>query len=365
MYHDYNYPIKGTTDLQKKFHPYTISICSFETGDDFHFIFMAAKKILKEINNYDFKPDILIADGAEAITNGFMNAFDYKSIDDFTRVMCWAHVLRAVDVKAKPIEEKLRDQILLDIYAIQLSPSPEHFKIATDLFKKKWSARDSTIDTFVNYFESEWVNSRNNGWYEGFSTNIPSTDNGLESTNGKIKLIYTLRSRLSVNAYLTNLVNMLRHWSQDTLTEKIFITYVEFSENSWKLASLYLHSGTAVIKKIGSSDNFILFDKSDPYMNLDYIQSKLNKLQSNKDFDLDQLIACQSKFNKVSLDRKDWSSSRCTCSYFFKNYYCFHIIALAVNQKLLIMPPKYNPKVIAPKAKSGRPAKAKACLVKQ
>ena len=34
---------------------------------------------------------------------------------------------------------------------------------------------------------------------------------------------HTLRTRLSVNAYLANLTNMLRHWSLDTLKEKLFV----------------------------------------------------------------------------------------------------------------------------------------------
>lgn len=178
--------------MNKTFHAYTVSICSGETGDDFEFIFLAVKKQLKNIYNYDYKPDILIADGAEAITNGFMGVFNYESIDNFTRVMCWAHVNRAVDTATKPIDEEHKSKIRLDIYSMQESPSPEHFQLSFKLLKKKWSIGDPTIDVFLKYFENEWINSRNNGWYEGLSVNIPSTDNGLESINGKIKLIHTL-----------------------------------------------------------------------------------------------------------------------------------------------------------------------------
>ncbi|RNA09243.1 hypothetical protein BpHYR1_017525 [Brachionus plicatilis] len=59
-------------------------------------------------------------------------------------------------------------------------------------------------------------------------------------------------------------------------------------------------------------------------MNLDYINSRYNKLEFDK-----------------------------------KNYYCSHIISLAVNQKLLAMPLKFIQTAVAPKAKAGRPAKAK------
>ena len=49
---------------------------------------------------------------------------------------------------------------------------------------------------FLNHFKDQCID-RNPGWYEGFSNgNIPSTDNGLESTNKTIKETHTLRERM-------------------------------------------------------------------------------------------------------------------------------------------------------------------------
>lgn len=159
---------------------------------------------------------------------------------------------------------------------------------------------------------------------------------------------------------------MLRHWSLDTLKQKLFVNSVTFTAQSWKLASNFLDSDSSMIKRIGSLDTFILLDKSQSCLiNLDFINSRFNKLESDKDLSFDKLVSFQRGLSKVFLDRKNWSNSRCSCIFFFKNYYCFHIIALAVNQKLLTMPLKYNNKAIAPKAKAGRPAKAKKCLVRQ
>ena len=45
-----------------------------------------------------------MADGADAITNGFLLAFDYESVDDCVRLMCLAHVFRAVDKKTESID---------------------------------------------------------------------------------------------------------------------------------------------------------------------------------------------------------------------------------------------------------------------
>ena len=55
--------------------------------------------------------------------------------------------------------------------------------------------------------------------------------------------------------------------------------------------------------------------------------------------------------------------SRCTFSFYFKNYYCSHIISLAVKQKFIAMPLEFIQK--APKVKAGRPAKAKECQANQ
>ena len=74
--------LTGTTDTRKKFHPYTLSICTRETGDDFEFVFKSLKDALLKLYQYNYKPTSLIADGADAITNGFMAAFGYKKVDD-------------------------------------------------------------------------------------------------------------------------------------------------------------------------------------------------------------------------------------------------------------------------------------------
>ena len=50
------------------------------------------------IFEFSYRPDTLMADAAEAITNGFMHAFRYESIDDFTRLQCFPHVDRNVDI---------------------------------------------------------------------------------------------------------------------------------------------------------------------------------------------------------------------------------------------------------------------------
>ena len=109
--------LTGTTDTHKKFHPLTLCICTQETGNDFEFVFKSLKDALLKLYQYDYKPTSLVADGADAITNGFMSAFGYASVSDFVRVMCWPHVQRACDKHAPRIHH---DEIMNDIGLLQV-----------------------------------------------------------------------------------------------------------------------------------------------------------------------------------------------------------------------------------------------------
>ena len=58
-------------------------------GSDYKFFFKALRKRVLECTSEDYRPGILVADSARAITNGFMEAMTYGSMEDFIRVICW------------------------------------------------------------------------------------------------------------------------------------------------------------------------------------------------------------------------------------------------------------------------------------
>jgi hypothetical protein len=86
----------GTTDKHRKFHPLSLSVCRNETFVENGYVCRALTKSLSDIYGYQYKPSILIADDADAITNGFKQAFNYSPDNDFTRIMCWAHLCRII-----------------------------------------------------------------------------------------------------------------------------------------------------------------------------------------------------------------------------------------------------------------------------
>ena len=76
-----------------------------------------------------------------------MNAMRYKSIEEFSRVICFQHVKRNVDKYLAYNESK--DDIKSDIHTLQECQSKELFDKATLLFLSKWKAEK----VFLKYFE--------------------------------------------------------------------------------------------------------------------------------------------------------------------------------------------------------------------
>jgi len=91
----------GTTDKTKSFHPFGLVVTREEKDVDFQFMFEAVRETVKVVTSQNFNPKILIADNAEAITNGFQLAFGHTE----KRIYCWAHVIRKIDSKLKSIAE--------------------------------------------------------------------------------------------------------------------------------------------------------------------------------------------------------------------------------------------------------------------
>ncbi|CAF3865067.1 unnamed protein product, partial [Didymodactylos carnosus] len=70
---------------------------------------------------------------------------------------------------------------------------------------------------------------------------IPSTNNGLESSNGKIKEQYTLRVKLNLSSFLPTMQQMLSEWSSKS-TEEPFHTFPVVSVAQEKEALTWLQS---------------------------------------------------------------------------------------------------------------------------
>ena len=192
----------------KEFHPFGFAVCSNEKENDFEFIFSCLRDGLLNLNlQMNERELILIADGAEAISNAFLKVCGI----DHNVVMCWFHMRKNVEKKLYLVEDKaLHDVIMNDIETLQLSTNKKIFDIATGLFLKKWKNEEK----FLQYFSSQWLNSKN-GWFEGLATYVPSTNNALEATNRVIKDEDTLRERLVLSRFTVVLFSIVNKWSKE------------------------------------------------------------------------------------------------------------------------------------------------------
>lgn len=305
-----------------------------------------------------------MADAADAISNGFATAFNYRDSSEYERLMCWYHVYQGFEGQIRNFKDtKSRDQLTEDISDLQLMYSAALFEYAFKLFESKWSNKSPEIDLFLDYFKKTWIVSKHNKWYEGAAPGLPSSNNALESTNKTIKVVYTLRELLSVGTYMTNATKMLTNMSKDSLSSKKYLEELEVDENTWHLAKDCLKAGPIIRKhdKL-NNDSFIITKKSDiNYINLKLLLGKYKDLT----FDFDTLILYLNKVRIVTLDRENWAASKCTCGYYYKHYFCYHIIAVAVNEKLTTIPIEYINDPIERASKPGRKKKAAKALEKQ
>ncbi|CAF0857349.1 unnamed protein product [Rotaria sordida] len=222
--------IIGTTDMIKQFHPYGFAVCSNEKEKDFEFIFSCICDGLRNLNlQMNEQELVLIADGAEAISNAFSKVFG----TDHNIVMCWFHMRKCVEKKLNLVEDKaLHNEIMNDIETLQLSKNKKTFNIATRLFLKKWEKQERCIQ----YLSSEWLESKN-GWYEGLSMYVPSTNNALEATNRMIKDEDTLRERLVLSRFTVVIFSIVNKWSKERnptlINSKIFEHQPSITLSHW------------------------------------------------------------------------------------------------------------------------------------
>ena len=121
-YQDYPIIVCGTIDKGKHFHPFGLLLTKTEQERDFAYFFKTVKSMIQAVYDYDYEPNRLLADAADAITNGFKLV--YKNL--ITRLVCWAHVKSNIEKRIKSCDSKYRDEILDDVSSIQSNFYNDH-----------------------------------------------------------------------------------------------------------------------------------------------------------------------------------------------------------------------------------------------
>ena len=114
---------------------------------------------------------------------------------------------------------------------------------------------------------------------------------------------------------------------------------------------------------IGRSKNiYALYDAKYKHLAAkDYLFNKIENLEKSN---FDQIILQKKHIKLVHFikDKEKLVNSSCSCAYFLKNYICEHIVALALNVKLVDMPLRYTKIQFSKKTKSGAKPKSSKAL---
>lgn len=90
------------------------------------------------------------------------------------------------------------------------------------MFISSWSGNSGEIEQFLLYFKSEYI-KRNNNWFEGAASGLPSTNNATENYNKHIKDDGTLRKQEIIGHFFDNIVNFNREESIERAVGRIKI----------------------------------------------------------------------------------------------------------------------------------------------
>ena len=171
----------------------------------------------------------MLGDGAKGIT--VAKDFEFPNC---RRLTCWAHAIRKIREHRKMLPIDKWKTVEADILTLQLSFCDAVFDKGASLLLHKWRS-DPDLFYFSNYFEQTWLSDLKL-WYEGAAIGHPSTNNGLESLNNKIKQQFTLINKLCLSKFLSTMEMVLREWLTKTI-EDDFQTFPKINTEIEKLAS--------------------------------------------------------------------------------------------------------------------------------
>ena len=205
--------VSGRSSSTGQFFPTHVSLSSHEDTD-------AWKKSYNFVKNVNGKnPKFRMGDGAWDITKAGNEVFG----DDGVRLMCWPHTYRNI-VKnlaaVRKAEKVVADRIVADIEELQWSAhNEETFRYVCNLIAQKYSAevysattRDA-VNSFFEYFNSQWVESPTFRWYEGAHPWAISNNQGIEGVNKDIKAGHTFKRRCPLGTFFNIVQRMIRDFS--------------------------------------------------------------------------------------------------------------------------------------------------------
>ena len=304
-----------------------------------------------------------MADGARAITLAKHQVSNNTSVNendlDEERLMCWPHVFRAISKKlSNSVSKDVAKDLIEDISVIQLSQNRNEFDKANELFLLKWlNAGDAKIDTFVAYYNLQWVQSAESNWFVGAGP--IDHNNGIEGTNDDIKKRKTIRDKQPLGAFLQNALDIVEGWSKKDdsrlYCRKANLISLKHQTDGFQWL-MQNQKSSSILKYRGNF--YVLGSKALPNLDIKdalkvFIEKKVTLAY---DDGFDEWKRMKSSVYELIDDGEFF---KCNCPAGMKKYFCKHYIGLSVKFKNYKIPDTAKSVPLAQKRTRGRPAKNK------
>lgn len=345
LWEDYPVHVFGITDHKKAFHLMGVGISTHETHAEYEFCFKAMKNGVMNIYEKELEWSSLMSDASGAIKKGFSTVHPHG-----LRLTCYFHVKKAI--KSRNFNNKNnKHRILDDLSRLQASSDVTTFDKGSQLFVKKWIKKENE---FVQYMEKYWLKHENKFFFEGSMPKTPSTNNALESTNGKIKIDFNLKHRYKMSEFKGKVMEMIRAFSTEYRDGAKRVDWeVPISAAVWKESLDWANSTKKVVEEKDSTT----------YVAHYYIPSNKDKIIEPKDLKMykeqswttfDNFCTNIEMIWHIKITNNNIITATCTCPSYLKHYVCRHMLGIGLRLQL-VSPPLQARKLSQRKNRRGRP----------
>lgn len=359
MWQGYPLLVFGTNDKAKAFHIIAVAIASNENTSAYEFCFNAIKNCVLKIFHRDITFNILMSDAALAIKKAFSAVFP-----DSIQTVCWFHVRKSIQQKIKSTAStaSYQESILCDIDKLHLCQNGDVFAVASTMFVAKWNEK---LPEFIKYFKKQWLSDSHQNWFLGATSHSPSTNNGLESTNRRIKDDFDMRDRSMLSVFKEKLLFMLNAISGEYRDNKKCMQLEVNTSNAMWLKGREWSLSEKRVKEIKDPANKLTHYYVPAGENNNLADTDFAMFRNSNYNNFDVFVEKNFAIWKVSIpyDVTNFRQSKCTCPSFLKDYNCKHIIGIGLRMQLIELPTDIEQ--VERKRKRGRAKKPGPALSKE
>lgn len=299
-------------------------VSKYERADDFAFGFRAIKDAYQRILNKEFAPKIIMRDAALAIHNGFEKVFG----PDIISLMCYTHVIRAVD--RRPVDSAAnKKEIKKDLSTLRLAYDQRTFETGCVLFLAKYSI---TEPGFTDYFQNTWLR-QNSNWYNGACRRMVSTNNNIEDWNVLLKRFGTYWKIHGLNQCKIDLMNILAKESAEYAQDKRPFKYDVTISNRMMKDGYDLSKTSSIVRQKGDDDKGRCFIRKGGSRD-ELTEAHVNEFLNAEYETFDNFAAHFLDIYIVTFenDVKTWKETvSCTCPAFVDYFMCKHIMCMVYS----------------------------------